>query len=138
MAIRFFDMFAGIGGFRSGLESVGGLFTARIVDKNGNVRIGKVRRLMPIECWRIQDFTNEQFHKAQSIGLSDRRLYKMAGNAVSVPVIAALGQKLKNFHERTFGRTECGNETIADAACSEVKTSGGGDQGEDSCELGGE
>lgn len=52
----------------------------------------------PIECWRLQGFTDEQFYKAQATGLKDGRLYKMAGNAVSVPVISAIGQKIKeNF-----------------------------------------
>ena len=59
------------------------------------------RKLMPIECWRLQGFTDEQFHKAQSAGLSDARLYKMAGNAVSVPVITALGEIIKRVHENS-------------------------------------
>ena len=57
-----------------------------------------IRKLMPIECWRLQGFTDEQFYKAQGIGLSDARLYKMAGNAVSVPVITALGEIIKRVH----------------------------------------
>jgi DNA (cytosine-5)-methyltransferase 1 len=54
---------------------------------------------MPIECWRLQGFTDEQFYKAQSVGLSDSRLYKMAGNAVSVPVISAIGERIKVLDE---------------------------------------
>ena len=57
-----------------------------------------IRKLMPIECWRLQGFTDEQFYKAQGIGLSDARLYKMAGNAVSVPVITELGEIIKRVH----------------------------------------
>jgi len=55
---------------------------------------------MPIECWRLQGFTDEQFYKAQNTGLKDGRLYKMAGNAVSVPVISAIGTKLKRINDR--------------------------------------
>jgi DNA (cytosine-5)-methyltransferase 1 len=54
---------------------------------------------MPIECWRLQGFTDEQFYKAQNAGLSDARLYKMAGNAVSVPVIKELAAVIKRVHE---------------------------------------
>ena len=42
----------------------------------------------------------EEFYKAAATGLSDGRLYKMAGNAVSVPVISAIGTKLKEINER--------------------------------------
>lgn len=45
-----------------------------------------------------RDFTDEQFNKAQATGLKDGRLYKMAGNAVSVPVISAIGQKIKEIY----------------------------------------
>lgn len=62
-------------------------------------RTGRVRKLLPIECWRLQRFSDEQFYKAQAAGLSDSRLYKMAGNAVSVPVISALGRELKRIYE---------------------------------------
>ena len=71
------------------------MFTLTVCDRHGIIRYGKVRRLMPIECWRLQGFTDEQFHKAEATGLKDGQLYKMAGNAVSVPVISAIGEMIK-------------------------------------------
>lgn len=75
------------------------MFTITAQDRHGILRYGKVRKLMPIECWRLQGFTDEQFYKAQATGLSDGRLYKMAGNAVSVPVISAIGSRIKALDE---------------------------------------
>ena len=76
------------------------MFTLTTQDLHGIAEHDRIRKLMPIECWRLQGFTDEQFLKAQSAGLSDARLYKMAGNAVSVPVITALGAVIKRIHER--------------------------------------
>ena len=42
------------------------------------------------------------FYKAQATGLKDGHLYKMAGNAVSVPVISAIGQRLYEINHE-FG-----------------------------------
>lgn len=75
------------------------MFTITAQDRHGIVHHGRVRKLMPIECWRLQGFTDEQFYKAQATGLKDGRLYKMAGNAVSVPVISAIGQKIKEIND---------------------------------------
>ena len=75
------------------------MFTITAQDRHGVVHHGRIRKLMPIECWRLQGFTDEQFHKAAATGLKDGRLYKMAGNAVSVPVISAIGQKIKEIYE---------------------------------------
>lgn len=74
------------------------MFTITVQDRHGIVRYGRVRKLTPLECWRLQGFTDEQFYKAQATGLKDGRLYKMAGNAVSVPVISAIGQKIKEIY----------------------------------------
>lgn len=76
------------------------MFTITAQDRHGVVHRGRIRKLMPIECWRLQGFTDEQFHKAADTGLKDGRLYKMAGNAVSVPVISAIGQKIKEINGR--------------------------------------
>ena len=75
-------------------------FTITAQERHGVMRYGRVRRLMPIECWRLQGFSDEQFYKAVATGLKDGRLYKMAGNAVSVPVISALGMFIKEIAER--------------------------------------
>ena len=61
---------------------------------------GRIRKLMPIECWRLQGYADEQFNKAATLGLKDGHLYKMAGNSVSVPVISAIGQKIKTVNEK--------------------------------------
>ena len=76
------------------------MFTLTVCDRHGIIRYGKVRRLMPIECWRLQGFTDEQFHKAEATGLKDGQLYKMAGNAVSVPVVMAIGKMIRKIDER--------------------------------------
>ena len=78
------------------------MFTLTVCDRHGILRYGKVRRLTPLECWRLQGFTDEQFNKAQATGLKDGALYKMAGNAVSVPVISALGEIIKKNYENYY------------------------------------
>lgn len=72
-------------------------FTLTVTDRHGIIYMGGIRRLMPIECWRLQGFAAEQFNKVISAGISDTQLYKMAGNAVSVPVISAFGKQIKRI-----------------------------------------
>jgi len=56
------------------------------VQKDNVVVTDKIRRLTPLECWRLQGFPNKQFYKAQQVN-SDTQLYRQAGNSISVPVI---------------------------------------------------
>lgn len=65
-----------------------------LLKKGNNVQI---RKLTPLECWRLQGFSDEQFKKAREAGISDSQLYKQAGNAVTVPIIREIGKKLKLF-----------------------------------------
>ena len=73
------------------------MFTLTVTDRHGIVHHGRIRRLMPIEAWRLQGFTDEQFYKVQAIGMSDAQLYKQAGNAVSVPVVEDIARHLLEF-----------------------------------------
>lgn len=75
-------------------------FAVAFVEPNGEVHIGRIRKLTPRECWRLQGFTDEQFNKAKATGLSDSRLYKMAGNAVTVNVISAIGEIIKKVESK--------------------------------------
>lgn len=75
-------------------------FAIAFVEPNGEVHIGRIRKLTPRECWRLQGFTDEQFDKAQATGLSDSRLYKMAGNAVTVNVISEIGKIIKKVDSK--------------------------------------
>ncbi len=76
------------------------MFTITAQDRHGIYHRGRIRKLMPIECWRLQGFTDVQFFKAQAIGLKDGHLYKMAGNAVSVPVITAIGRRIAELYKQ--------------------------------------
>lgn len=55
---------------------------------------GKIRKLTPRECWRLQGFPDWTFDKAQEVN-SNSQLYKQAGNSVTVNVIAAIAKELK-------------------------------------------
>ena len=65
---------------RSGLKTIEGL---------------RIRKLTPLECWRLQGFTDEQFYKAKDSGVSNSQLYKQSGNSVTVNVVDAIVKELK-------------------------------------------
>lgn len=73
-------------------------FTLTSQDRHG-VALGnppkyRIRKLTPRECWRLQGFSDEAHDAVKAAGISDSQRYKMAGNAVSVPVISAIGKRL--------------------------------------------
>jgi len=53
----------------------------------------KIRRLTPLETWRLQGFTDKEFWKAQKVN-SDTQLYKQAGNTITVNVMVELLKKI--------------------------------------------
>ncbi|MBC6382375.1 DNA (cytosine-5-)-methyltransferase [Lactiplantibacillus plantarum] len=55
----------------------------------------KIRKLTPLECWRLQGFPDWAFIRAREAGLSDSQLYKQAGNSVTVPIIKAIADRME-------------------------------------------
>lgn len=55
----------------------------------------RIRRLMPIECERLQGFPDDWTrYSVAGNAISDTQRYKMAGNAVTVNVVRAVAQEL--------------------------------------------
>src|SRR5690625_497958 len=54
----------------------------------------RIRKLTPLECWRLQGFPDETHEAVKQAGISDSQRYKQAGNAVTVSVIEAIGERL--------------------------------------------
>lgn len=54
----------------------------------------RVRKLTPLECWRLQGFSDDQHQKAVDAGVSNSQRYKQAGNSVTVNVIEAIVTQL--------------------------------------------
>ena len=50
---------------------------------DGEIYLIRIRKLMPLECWRLMGFTDEDFHKAEQV-VSNTQLYKQAGNSIVV------------------------------------------------------
>jgi len=57
----------------------------------------KIRKLTPLECWRLTGIDDEDFYKAKEAGLSDTQLYKQAGNAIVVNVLEAIFKNLFRY-----------------------------------------
>ena len=65
------------------------MFTLTSQDQHGVMEGSNIRRLTPTECERLQGFPD-----GWTEGQSDTQRYKQLGNAVSVPVVKAIGDKL--------------------------------------------
>lgn len=59
---------------------------------DGEIYLIRIRKLIPLECWRLMGFSDEDFHKAEKTN-SSTQLYKQAGNSiVKNCLIAIFGQ----------------------------------------------
>lgn len=54
----------------------------------------RIRKLTPLECWRLMGFSDASFKRAQSSGVSNSQLYKQAGNSIVVNVLEAILRRL--------------------------------------------
>jgi DNA (cytosine-5)-methyltransferase 1 len=55
----------------------------------------RIRKLTPLECWRLMGFTDEDFHKAEKVN-SNTQLYKQAGNSIVKSVLMAIFKQMLN------------------------------------------
>lgn len=54
----------------------------------------KIRKLTPLECWRLMGFDDTDFYKAKNSGVSNSQLYKQAGNSIVVNVLEGIFKQL--------------------------------------------
>lgn len=66
---------------------------AVLISEDGN-HFMKIRKLTPLECWRLMGFDDEDFNKAKSVGISDTQAYRQAGNSIVVNVLEAIFKNL--------------------------------------------
>ena len=71
---------------------------------------GRIRRLTPRECFRLQGFREDQIDKILAI-TSDSQAYKQAGNGVTVNVVYAIGVRIKTVWDELYA------ESAGDTVC---------------------
>lgn len=79
------------------------MFTITATDRQGILEGVRIRKLTPHECLRLQGFTSEQADRIVSVN-SDNQVYKQAGNAVTVNVVNAIGQRIKEVDDELCKR----------------------------------
>ena len=57
----------------------------------------RIRKLTPLECFRLQSFPDEWYYQLKEKGISNSQLYKLAGNAVTSNVVFEIGNKLRSI-----------------------------------------
>ena len=61
----------------------------------GVIKDFRIRKLTPLECFRLQDFPDSHVQKCIDAGVSNSQLYKQAGNSITVRVLELIIKKLK-------------------------------------------
>lgn len=69
-------------------------FTLTVADVHGVYYEDTIRRLTPLECFRLQGWPDDLFYKGKG-NISDAQLYKLAGNSVTVNVVNEIMKAIK-------------------------------------------
>lgn len=56
-----------------------------------------IRRLTPLECFRLMGFEDDDYQKIKDLNISDTQAYKMAGNSIVVNCLTEIFKKLKEI-----------------------------------------
>ena len=60
----------------------------------------RIRKLMPIECYKLMGFTRNDFFKVKEAGISEIQCYKQAGNSIVVDVLEAIFRNMNIRYKR--------------------------------------
>ena len=63
------------------------------ITSNDDLSPYRIRKLTPLECWRLMGFTDNDFHKAEAVN-SNTQLYKQAGNSIVKDVLMAIFKQI--------------------------------------------
>ena len=74
-------------------ENIPNVLEKWIWEIDGQKYLIRIRKLTPRECWRLMDFTDEDFEKAQAVN-SNTQLYKQAGNSIVKNVLCEVFRQL--------------------------------------------
>ncbi len=66
---------------------------AVLISEDGSSYL-RIRKLTPLECWRLMGFDDVDFYMAKSAGISDTQLYRQAGNSIVVNVLEYILKEL--------------------------------------------
>ena len=80
------------------------MHTLTTKDRHGVLCEGRIRRLTPRECLRLQGWTDDRIDTVLTIQ-SDNQAYKQAGNGVTVNVIEAIGWRIAAMDAELRGET---------------------------------
>ena len=69
----------------------------------------RIRKLTPRECWRLMDFDDEDFNKAQAVE-SNTQLYAQAGNSIVVNCLVAIFGQMFDGKEDVYKEKNNGRE----------------------------
>ena len=74
-------------------ENIPNVLENWIWEVDGQKYLIRIRKLTPRECWRLMDFSDEDFDKAQAVN-SNSQLYKQAGNSIVKNVLCEVFRRL--------------------------------------------
>ena len=80
-------------GYRGGQSLI--IFDSKHSAENEKMTELRIRKLTPLEYWRLMGFDDSDFQKVKESGMSNTQLYKQAGNSIVVNVAEALFKELE-------------------------------------------
>ena len=82
-------------------QTIQALYSSSYSFKHGpvvGINVKRLRRLVPLECWRLMGVKDSDFDKANKL-LNDNTLYHLAGDSIVVPVLMALFGQMLNIQK---------------------------------------
>jgi len=76
----------------------------------------RIRRLTPLECWRLFGRADWEYQRAKDAGLSDSQLYRQAGNSLAPQIVEAIARRLSlSGKTRANSKLACANQALTHA-----------------------
>lgn len=61
----------------------------------------KIRKLSPLECWRLMGYSDKDFFKVKNCNISNTQLYKQAGNGIVIFMLEEIFKNLFNYKKNS-------------------------------------